>query len=81
MIDIDSHEEAGHDDTDVLNYSLIAPSKDIDEEAEAEMQKMADAYKMELDKVKEYLGDAGKESLKDDLAVQKAVDFIVDNAK
>lgn len=38
MIDIDSHEEAGHDDTDVLNYSLIAPSKDIDEEAEAEIE-------------------------------------------
>ena len=33
------------------------------------MQKMADAYKMELDKVKEYLGVAGKDSLKDDLAV------------
>ena len=52
-----------------------------DEEVEAEMQKMADAYKMELDKVKEYLGEAGKDSLKDDLAVQKAVDLIVDSAK
>ena len=45
------------------------------------MQKMADAYKMELDKVKEYLGEAGKDSLKDDLAVQKAVDLIEDSAK
>ena len=53
----------------------------ISPEVEAEMQKMADAYKMELDKVKEYLGEAGKDSLKDDLAVQKAVDLIVDSAK
>ena len=67
-----------------LVLEAIAKAENIevsDEEVEAEMQKMADAYKMELDKVKEYLGEAGKDSLKDDLAVQKAVDLIVDNAK
>ena len=67
-----------------LVLEAIAKAENIevsDEEVEAEMQKMADAYKMELDKVKEYLGEAGKDSLKDDLAVQKAVDLIVDSAK
>lgn len=67
-----------------LVLEAVAKAENIevsDEEVEAEMQKMADAYKMELDKVKEYLGEAGKDSLKDDLAVQKAVDLIVDSAK
>ena len=67
-----------------LVLEAIAKAENIevsDEQVEAEMQKMADAYKMELDKVKEYLGEAGKDSLKDDLAVQKAVDLIVDSAK
>ena len=62
----------------------IAKAENIevsDDEVNAELQKMADMYKMELDKVKEYLGEAGKDSLKDDLAVQKAVDLIVDSAK
>ena len=52
-----------------------------DEDVEKEYAEMAENYKMELDKVKEYLGEAGKDSLKDDLAVQKAVDLIVDSAK
>lgn len=67
-----------------LVLEAIAKAEDIqvsDEEIEAEMQKMADSYKMELDQVKEYLGEAGKDSLKDDLAVQKAVDLIVDSAE
>ena len=45
-----------------LVLEAIAKAENIevsDEEVEAEMQKMADAYKMELDKVKEYLGEAG----------------------
>ncbi len=69
---------------DRLVLEAVAKAENIevsDEEVEAEMQKMADAYKMELDKVKEYLGEAGKDSLKDDLAVQKAVDLIVESAK
>ncbi|MBQ9120005.1 MAG: trigger factor [Lachnospiraceae bacterium] len=52
-----------------------------DEEVEAEMQKMADAYKMELDKVKELIGEEERKSLSQDIAVQKAVDFVVDQAK
>ena len=46
-----------------LVLEAIAKAENIevsDEEVEAEMQKMADAYKMELDKVKEYLGEDRK---------------------
>lgn len=51
-----------------------------DEDVEAEFAKMAEMYKMEVEKVKEIMG-ANTEALKADLAVQKTVKFIVDNAK
>ena len=51
-----------------------------EEEIEAEYDKMATAYQMELEKVKELIGDEQKEQLTKDLAVQKAVTFVVDNA-
>ena len=51
-----------------------------DEELDKEMENMALAYKMELDKVKELLGDAEKKTMAMDLAVQKAVDFITEAA-
>ena len=37
-------------------------------------------YQMEVDKIKEMIGDAEKEQIGKDLAVQKAVDFVVKNA-
>ena len=52
-----------------------------EEELEAELVKMADAYKMELDKIKELMGDHEKKQMKDDLAIQKAVEFVVESAK
>ncbi len=51
-----------------------------EEEVNAELQKMADMYKMELDKVKELMGENEEKQIKEDLAVQKAVDLIVDTA-
>ena len=51
-----------------------------EEEIEAEYDKMATAYQMELDKVKELIGDEQKEQLTKDIAVQKAATFVVDNA-
>ena len=51
-----------------------------DDEVNAELQKMADMYKMELEKVKELMGEAEMKQVKEDLAVQKAVDLIVDTA-
>ncbi len=42
---------------------------------------MAAQYGMEADKLKEYIGDNEKESMKRDLAVTKAVDLIMENVK
>lgn len=55
---------------------LKATAKDIDKEIE----KMAEMYNMEVDKIKEMLGDAEKEQISQDIAVQKAVDFLVKEA-
>lgn len=52
-----------------------------DEEIDAELSKMAKDYKMELDKLKELFGENEKKQMTEDLAVQKAIDFLVANAK
>lgn len=49
-----------------------------DEELEAELQRIADNYKMELEKVKELVN---ADEVKKDLAVNKAIDFIKDHAE
>ena len=41
---------------------------------------MADMYKMEVDKVKEILGDNEKEQIMSDLAIQKAAELIASKA-
>ncbi len=61
----------------VAAESIVATEEDF----EAEVTKMAEAYKMENDKVKELLGEAGKKQVMEDLAIAKAVDFVVENAK
>lgn len=52
-----------------------------EEEINAELQKMADQYKMDIEKIKEIFNTQGLDQLKQDLAVQKAVNFLVENAK
>lgn len=52
-----------------------------DADVEAEIEKMAAAYGMEVDKIKDYIQDAEKESMKKDIAIEKAVSFIMDNVK
>ena len=47
------------------------------EELEAEYTKLADAYKMEADKVKEAIS---AEALRKDIAVEKAMDFVKESA-
>ncbi|MBQ4096283.1 MAG: trigger factor [Oscillospiraceae bacterium] len=49
-----------------------------DEEADAEIQKIADAYKMEVEQVKQYIA---VEDVKKDVCVGKAVDMIKNAAK
>ena len=67
-----------------LVLEQIAKDENIevsDADVDAEIDKMASMYGMEADKIKEYMGDAEKESMKKDLAIQKAVDIIMDNIK
>jgi trigger factor len=51
-----------------------------DEEFEAELAKMAEAYKMEVAQIKEFMGEKEATQMRDDVAIQKAVDFVVENA-
>lgn len=67
-----------------LVLEQIAKEENIEvseEEVNAEIEKMAAAYGMEADKLKEYMGDAEKESMKRDISVTKAVDLIMENVK
>lgn len=67
-----------------LVLEQIAKEENIEvteEDIDAEVTKMAAAYGMEADKLKEYMGDAEKESMKRDISVTKAVALIMDNVK
>ena len=52
-----------------------------DEEFEKELEEMAKQYNMELDQIKQFTTDADKETIKKDIAVQKAAKLVVDAAK
>lgn len=52
-----------------------------DEDVENEFKRMAEMYGMEVDKLKEYIKDGEKDSLKEELKIKKAVDKIVGAAK
>lgn len=61
----------------VLEAVVKAENIEIsEEEFEAELKKMAETYKMELDQIKEFMGDYEKKQIKDDLAIQKAIEVI-----
>ena len=65
----------------VLEAIVKAENIEIsDEKLDEELTKMAEAYKMEVEKLKEFMGDAEKEQMKQDMAVQEAVTFLADNA-
>ena len=61
----------------VAEAENIQPSE---EEITEEIQKMADAYKMEADKIKELLGERQMEEMKKDIAVQKAAKLVAEAA-
>ena len=66
-----------------LVLEAVAKAENIqisDEKVDEEVAKMAEAYKMEVEKLKEFMGDAEKEQMKQDMAVQEAVTFLADNA-
>lgn len=52
-----------------------------EEDFQKQVDEMAKAYNMEVDKIKELLGEKEKENMMSDLAVNKALDFLVENAK
>lgn len=52
-----------------------------DEDVDKKLEEMAAMYGIEADKFKGYIGDKEKESIKKDIAVEKAADFIVANIK
>ena len=51
-----------------------------DEDLNKEFERMASMYQMEADQIASYMGDAEKENMKNDIAIQKAVDFIREQA-
>ncbi|PNV61154.1 trigger factor [Clostridium sp. chh4-2] len=66
----------------VLEAIVKAENIQVDDEAvDKEIAAMAEAYKMETDQVKSYMGENGINQVKEDLAVQEAVDMIVAEAK
>jgi len=66
-----------------LALKAVAEAEKIEateDDVEAEYKKMAEQYKMELDKVKAALG-ANIKLLKEDIVNQKTIQFLYDNAK
>lgn len=67
-----------------LVLEAVAQAENIqisDEKVDEEVAKMAEAYKMEVDKLKSYMSESDIKQMKEDLAVQKAVDLLVAEAK
>ena len=67
-----------------LTLEAVVKAENIqtsDERLDEEIQKLADNYKMEADKLKEYRTDRDMDQMKEDIAVQEAVDFLVAEAK
>ena len=52
-----------------------------DEDYDKEIETMAEAYQMEVDKVKDMLGEKEAKNIRKDLAIKKAAEFVVENAK
>lgn len=66
-----------------LVLETIAKAEDIqvsDEEFMEELNKMAEAYQMDSEQLKDMVGDTEKDAIKLDIAVQKAVDLVCDAA-
>lgn len=52
-----------------------------DEKLDEQIEKMAQSYQMEAEKLKEMLGESEKEQMREDLKVQSAIDLLVAEAK
>ncbi len=66
-----------------LVLEAIAKAENIevsDERVDEEIQKMAEAYNMEVDKLVEYMSEEERQQIKEDVAVQEAITFLTDHA-
>ena len=52
-----------------------------DEEVDQELEKLAVAYRTDIESLREYATESEKQAIKDDLAIQKAADLIMANVK
>ncbi|MBO5468694.1 MAG: trigger factor [Lachnospiraceae bacterium] len=66
-----------------LVLEAIAKAEDIqvsEDELNEELKKMADMYQMDLEQLTGLVGDSEKDAIKQDIAVQKAVDLVTEAA-
>ena len=66
-----------------LVLEAVAAAENIevsDERLDEELKKMAESYQMEVEKLKEFMGENEKKQMKEDIAVQDAVTFITEAA-
>ena len=66
-----------------LVLEAIAKAENIEvteERLDEEIKKMAESYNMEADRLKELMGEEEKKQMMEDIAVQDAVTFLVENA-
>ena len=67
-----------------LVLETVAKTENIqvsEEKLEEEIKNMANAYRIDVERAKQRMGEEGLEQMKEDLAVQEAVDFLVAEAK
>ena len=65
----------------VLEAIVAAENIEVsDERLDEELQKMADSYQMEVEKLKEFMGENEKKQMKEDIAVQDVVTLITEAA-
>jgi trigger factor len=66
-----------------LVLEAVAEAENItvtDEDLESEFKTMAEAYALDVDKVKEMLGENGSKQVSEDVRIKKAMDFLTDAA-
>jgi len=66
-----------------LVFGAIAKAENLevsDEEYEDELKKMAEDYKISVDELKEMVGKFEQKAVREDLCIQKAIDFVVEQA-
>lgn len=66
-----------------LVLEAVAASENLvasDEDYEKELENMAGMYQMEVDKLKEIMGEGEEKQIREDIAIQKAVEFVTEQA-